>query len=128
MRSQPTPGSYDWSFIPGTKTVAPDLAPFDPRIWENHNSVLIGTFTLAVLYLWAVGPLRKRKGWAPKFPVGRAVTFFVGLLVLLLSLNADHAVHDNGGVQESGSALPCRPGPHRAGHCMLPGGQWPGER
>ena len=87
-----SPGSHDWSFIPGTKTQAPDLPPFDPRIWENHNSVLIGTFALAVLYLWAVGPLRKRKGWAPKFPVGRAVTFFIGLLVLLCSLNGP--LHD----------------------------------
>ena len=87
-----TPGSYDWSFIPGTKTQAPDLAPFNPRVWENHNSVLIGTFLLAVLYLWAVGPLRKRKGWAPRFPVGRAVTFFVRLLVLLCSLNGP--LHD----------------------------------
>jgi putative membrane protein len=87
-----TPGSYDWSFIPGTKTQAPDLAPFDPRVWENHNSVLIGAFLLGALYLWAVGPLRRKKGWAPKFPVGRAVTFFVGLVVMLVSLNGP--LHD----------------------------------
>ncbi|MEP7028882.1 MAG: cytochrome c oxidase assembly protein [Candidatus Eisenbacteria bacterium] len=87
-----TPGSWDWSFIPGTKTQAPELAPFDPRIWENHNSVLIGTVVLAALYLWAVGPLRRKKGWAPKFPVGRAVTFFVGLTVMLLALNGP--LHD----------------------------------
>jgi len=61
-------------------------------VWENHNSVLIGTVLLAALYLWAVGPLRRKKGWAPKFPVGRAVTFFAGLLVMLLSLNGP--LHD----------------------------------
>ena len=61
-------------------------------MWENHNSVLIGTLLLALLYLWAVGPLRKRRGWAPKFPVGRALTFFSGLLVLLLALNGP--LHD----------------------------------
>jgi putative membrane protein len=61
-------------------------------VWENHNSVLIGTLLLALLYLWAVGPLRKRRGWAPKFPVGRALTFFAGLLVLLLALNGP--LHD----------------------------------
>jgi len=60
---QVTPGSRDWTFIPGTKARAPELAPFDPRVWENHDSVLIGTFLLALAYLWAVGPLRKKKGW-----------------------------------------------------------------
>jgi len=87
-----TPGSKDWSWIPGTKAKGPDLPPFDPRVWENHNSVLIGTLLLALIYLWAVGPLRKRRGWAPKFPVGRALTFFAGLLVLLLALNGP--LHD----------------------------------
>jgi len=61
-------------------------------VWENHDSVLIGTVLLAALYLWAVGPLRKRKGWAPRFPIGRAVTFFCGLLVMLLALNGP--LHD----------------------------------
>ena len=61
-------------------------------MWENHNSVLIGTLLLAALYLWAVGHLRRRKGWAPRFPVGRAVTFFTGLIVMLLSLNGP--LHD----------------------------------
>jgi putative membrane protein len=61
-------------------------------VWENHDSVLIGTVLLGLLYLWAVGPLRKRLGLAPKFPVARAATFFAGLLVLLLALNGP--LHD----------------------------------
>jgi len=70
-----TPGSWNWSFIHGTKAHAPELPPFDPGVWENHDSVLVGAFLLAALYAWGVGPLRKKKGWAPRFPVGRAVTF-----------------------------------------------------
>jgi putative membrane protein len=89
---QVTPGSWDWSFIPGTKAHAPELPPFDPTVWENHDSVLIGVFLLGALYLWAVGPLRRKKGWAPRFPVARAVTFFSGLLVMVFALNGP--LHD----------------------------------
>jgi len=87
-----TPGSWNWSFIPGTKAHAPELPPFDPGVWENHDSVLVGAFLLAALYTWGVGPLRKKKGWAPRFPVGRAVTFFCGLGVLIFALNGP--LHD----------------------------------
>ncbi|MGH7724574.1 MAG: cytochrome c oxidase assembly protein [Candidatus Eiseniibacteriota bacterium] len=53
---------------------------------------MIGALALAVLYLWAVGPLRKRKGWAPRFPVGHAITFFGGLGIMLVALNGP--IHD----------------------------------
>jgi putative membrane protein len=88
----PSPGAWDWSWIPGTKAAAPALPPFDPRVWENHNSVIIGAIVLAALYLWAVGPLRKKRGWAPKFPAARAATFLGGLLVMFVALNGP--IHD----------------------------------
>jgi len=89
---QVTPGSWDWSFIPGTKAHAPELPPFDPGVWENHDSVLIGVVVLGALYLLAVGPRRRKKGWAPRFPTGRAVTFFLGLAVMVFALNGP--LHD----------------------------------
>jgi putative membrane protein len=54
--------------------------------------VIVGTLALAVLYLWAVGPLRRKHGWAPRFPVGRAAVFFASLLLLFFSLNGP--LHD----------------------------------
>jgi putative membrane protein len=54
--------------------------------------VIVGAILLALLYLWAVGPLRKKKGWAPAFPMGRAATFLGGLLVMFVALNGP--IHD----------------------------------
>jgi cytochrome c oxidase assembly factor CtaG len=47
---------------------------------------------LAVLYLWAVGPLRRKHGWAPRFPVGRAAVFLSSLVLMFFSLNGP--LHD----------------------------------
>jgi putative membrane protein len=87
-----SPGSWDWSWIPGTDAAPPELPPFDPLVWENHNSVIVGAILLAALYLWAVGPLRKQKGWAAEFPKARAATFLSGLLVMFVALNGP--IHD----------------------------------
>ncbi len=87
-----TAGTWDWSWIPGTESHAPTLPPYDPRVWENHNSVIIGALLLAALYLWAVGPLRKKCGWAPAFPRARAATFLGGLLIMFVALNGP--IHD----------------------------------
>ena len=65
--------------------------PFEPS-WAMHPSVLIGTGLLGALYVWGIGPLRRRKGWAPPVPAWRIACFMTGLLVLLLSLNGP--IHD----------------------------------
>lgn len=86
------PGSWDWSWLPGTKDAPPDLPPFDFAVWENHVSVIIGGLVLAGLYLWAVGPLRRKYGWAPAFPTGRAAVFLSSLGLMFFSLNGP--LHD----------------------------------
>jgi putative membrane protein len=60
--------------------------------WEIHPSVAIGCALLAGLYLWAVGPLRARRGWAPRFPRACAAAFLGGVAVLFVSLNGP--LHD----------------------------------
>lgn len=60
--------------------------------WRWHASVLVGCATLALAYLVAVGPLRRRLGGPLRFPAGRAVTFLLGLLAMILALNGP--IHD----------------------------------
>ena len=65
--------------------------PFEPS-WALHPSVLIGTGILGALYVWGIGPLRRRQGWGPPVPAWRVACFVMGLLVLLGSLNGP--IHD----------------------------------
>ena len=65
--------------------------PFEPD-WALHPSVLIGTGILGALYVWGIGPLRRRKGWGPPVPAWRIACFVGGLVVLLGSLNGP--IHD----------------------------------
>lgn len=65
--------------------------PFTPR-WSLHPSVLIGVVLLAALYLWGIGPLRRRRALGPPAERWRTLCFFGGLAVLLGSLNGP--VHD----------------------------------
>lgn len=65
--------------------------PFD-WAWSLHPSVLIGTALLGALYLYGIGPLRRRKGWGPPASPGQILSFGTALLLLLLSLNGP--VHD----------------------------------
>ena len=65
--------------------------PFEPN-WGLHPSVLIGTGILGALYVWGIGPLRRRKGWGPPVPGWRIACFVGGLVVLLGSLNGP--IHD----------------------------------
>jgi len=64
--------------------------PFAPD-WGLHPSVLIGTGILGALYVWGIGPLRRRKGWPP-VPAWRIGCFVGALVVLLGSLNGP--IHD----------------------------------
>ena len=65
--------------------------PFEAS-WALHPSVLIGTGLLGALYVWGIGPLRRRKGWGPPVPPWRVACFLGGLLVLVGSLNGP--IHD----------------------------------
>ena len=65
--------------------------PFEPS-WSLPPSVLIGTGLLGALYVWGIGPLRRKKGWGPAVPAWRVACFTAGLAVLLVSL--DGPIHD----------------------------------
>ena len=67
------------------------LVPYEWS-WSLHPSVLIGTGLLGALYVWGIGPLRRRKGWGPPVPAWRIACFMAGLLVLIGSLNGP--IHD----------------------------------
>jgi putative membrane protein len=71
-RARPT-GPFEWS-------------------WSLHPSVLIGTGLLGALYVWGIGPLRRRRDLGPPVPAVRRLAFAAGLLVLLASLNGP--IHD----------------------------------
>jgi len=60
--------------------------------WNVHPSVAIGCALLAGVYLYAVGPLRARRAWAPRFPTGRAAAFLSGVAIMFVSLNGP--LHD----------------------------------
>jgi putative membrane protein len=60
--------------------------------WALHPSVLIGTALLGALYLWGIGPARRRWHLGPPAEGWRIFCFMGGLLVILLSLNGP--IHD----------------------------------
>lgn len=64
------------------------ISPWDIILkgWEPHLSVIIGSVLLAAAYLFAVGPLRRRKGWAHEVDRRQVISFLLGLLILLLAL------------------------------------------
>jgi putative membrane protein len=71
-RARPT-GPFEWS-------------------WSLHPSVLIGTGLLGALYVWGIGPLRRRRDLGPPVSPVRRLAFFAGLAVLLVALNGP--IHD----------------------------------
>lgn len=54
--------------------------------WSIHPSVVLGTAVLGALYVYGIGPLRRRLG-APRVEPWRPLCWFLGLLVLFASLN-----------------------------------------
>ena len=66
-------------------------APWEPA-WALHPTVLIGTAVLGALYLWGIGPARRRWNLGPPAEGWRVLSFMIGLAVLLASLNGP--IHD----------------------------------
>ena len=60
------------------------LVPFE-WTWSPHPGVLLGAALLGGLYLWGIGPWRRRRLGQP-VPRWRVGSFLAGLLVILLSL------------------------------------------
>lgn len=65
--------------------------PFEPS-WSLHPSVLIGTALLAALYVWGIGPARRRWSLGPPAGAWRILAFVLSTVVLLVSLNGP--IHD----------------------------------
>jgi putative membrane protein len=68
------------------------IPPFDWHRWENHDSTIIGLVILALLYLWAIGPMRRRAGITARVSGWRVASFFTGLVVTFFALNGP--IHD----------------------------------
>ncbi|MBI1795829.1 MAG: cytochrome c oxidase assembly protein [Candidatus Eisenbacteria bacterium] len=68
------------------------IPPFDWHRWEYHVSTLVGIAVLAILYLWAIGPMRRRLADAEPVPPWRIASFFLGLTVAFFALNGP--IHD----------------------------------
>ncbi|MBX5451268.1 cytochrome c oxidase assembly protein [Thermogemmatispora sp.] len=56
------------------------------RAWHFIPSVVVGCVAIAVLYLYAIGPLRKQYELGPSVPRSRVVVFLLGVLIILLAL------------------------------------------
>ena len=68
------------------------LPPFDPTRWESHDSTIVGLAILSLLYLYAIGPYRRRAGVTQRAGAWRIASFFSGLAVTFFALNGP--VHD----------------------------------
>lgn len=54
--------------------------------WHWEPSVLIGLAVFSGLYVWAVGPLRRRYGWGPPITRRHAWLFLVSVFTLIVAL------------------------------------------
>jgi putative membrane protein len=61
-------------------------ASFSWTEFDIYPSVLIGDLLLAVGYLWAVGPLRRKYGWAERVSGWRVASFLTAIAVMFVSL------------------------------------------
>ncbi|MDQ2903039.1 MAG: cytochrome c oxidase assembly protein [Chloroflexota bacterium] len=67
-------------------TNAPGDLHFWLTEWNWQPSIIGGTILIMALYLYAVGPLRKKFHLADEFPLGRTLVFLLGLYLMFLSL------------------------------------------
>ncbi|WP_052891119.1 cytochrome c oxidase assembly protein [Thermogemmatispora carboxidivorans] len=56
------------------------------RAWHFIPSVVVGCVAITVLYLYAIGPLRRQYDLGPPVQRSRVVVFLLGVLVILLAL------------------------------------------
>ena len=64
--------------------------------WDVHGEVIAAALLVGALYLLAVGPLRRRHGWAGPVAPQRRLAFLGGLAVVLGALNGPlHALADH---------------------------------
>jgi len=54
--------------------------------WNLDPSIFLGTALLGGVYLYGVGPLRRRYGWAPEVKRRQVVAFLVGTSIMFLAL------------------------------------------
>ena len=54
--------------------------------WNWEPSILIGTALITGLYIYAIGPLRKRYFPAEQVRTGQTISFLLGMLVMFLAL------------------------------------------
>lgn len=54
--------------------------------WNWEPSILIGTAIIIVLYLYAIGPLRKRYYPTEQVKAGKIIAFLLGMLLMFLAL------------------------------------------
>nr|BBH94021.1 hypothetical protein KTA_22200 [Thermogemmatispora argillosa] len=56
------------------------------RAWHFIPSVVVGCVAITVLYLYAIGPLRRQYELGPPVPRSRVVVFLLGVLIIFLAL------------------------------------------
>ena len=54
--------------------------------WNLEPSILIGTVLITGLYLYAIGPLRKRHFPNEPIMIGQTIAFLSGMLIMFLAL------------------------------------------
>jgi putative membrane protein len=72
----------------------PGAADFSWTRFTTHPSILLGCVLFAALYLYAVGPLRRRHGWAGSIDRKSVAWFMLGVFVMFIALNGP--IHDLG--------------------------------
>lgn len=65
-------------------------APGGPQFWltqwDWQPSIIVGTILIIGLYVYAVGPLRKKRQLAEEMPMHQVVAFLLGVNLIFLSL------------------------------------------
>jgi putative membrane protein len=69
-----------------------EAASFSWLQWHFHPDVIFGLLLLEGLYLWGVGPLRRRYGWAREVEAKRVAWFTGGVIVLYIALTS--SIHE----------------------------------
>ncbi|MDQ5851532.1 MAG: cytochrome c oxidase assembly protein, partial [Chloroflexota bacterium] len=69
--------------------LSPAAHPFEPHEgswWILEPTITVGVLALMVLYLFAVGPLRRRYGWAPHVERRQVAMFGAAMFLIFVSL------------------------------------------